>query len=313
MDDGVRKCVDEACLPVKIYHGHVLDLKDRVDCLFIPRYTSVSRREYVCPKFGGLPDMIRNAFTGLPQVIDVEVNLRKSKANASKAAIEVGKFFTGDIGKIKKAYKKAVADYKGFESKIKKGALPGEILDSYKEQCKASSKSNCEKFCRTNAGSTQYKKNKLNIALVGHSYNLYDNYINMDIILKLKKLGANIITIDMIDDHIIREKSNLLNKKTFWYFGTKVLGSVYHLLDRDDIGGIIYIMSFGCGIDSFVCDLSERKIRRDKSIPFIVLTIDEHSGEAGINTRIEAFMDMIGWRSCNESDLSPHGESIYMC
>ena len=39
-------------------------------------------------------------------------------------------------------------------------------------------------------------------------------------------------------------------------------------------------MSFGCGIDSFICDLVERAIRRNKNIPFIILTIDEHTGEA---------------------------------
>ena len=53
---------------------------------------------------------------------------------------------------------------------------------------------------------------------------------------------------------------------------------------------MIYVMSFGCGIDSFVCDLIERKMRRETDIPFIVLTLDEHSGEAGMNTRLEAFL-----------------------
>lgn len=286
MDDGARKCVDEACLPIKVYHGHVMDLKDKVDFLFIPRYTSISRNEYICPKFGGLPDMIRNTIAGLPKILDVEVNLRKSRANAIKAAIEAGRFFTSDTGKIKRAYKKAVADYKAFEAEIKRGSFPGEILDCRNKQPG-----------RAGEETGRNKRNKLNIAIIGHSYNIYDDYINMDVVIKLKKSGANIITIDMIDEDIIREKSNLLNKKTFWYFGTRALGSVYHLLGRDDLDGIIYIMSFGCGVDSFICDLAERKARREKSIPYMVLTIDEHSGEAGINTRLEAFMDMIGWRN----------------
>lgn len=312
MNDGVKKCVDEACLPVKIYHGHVMNLKDRVDYLFIPRYTSVSKREYVCPKFGGLPDMIRHTFTELPQIIDVEVNLRKSKVNAAKAAIEVGKYFTDDIRKIKKAYKKALTEYKHFRLKVKKGILPSEILDGCREQYEESNESGYISYGHKSSKSNQCEKNILNIALIGHSYNLYDNYVNMDIIPKLKRLGANIITIDMIDGRTIHENSNLLNKKIFWYFGTKVMGSIYHLLDRNDISGIIYVMSFGCGIDSFVCDLAERKIRRNKDIPFIVLTIDEHSGEAGLNTRIEAFIDMIRWRNSNESNFSPYGESIYL-
>jgi predicted nucleotide-binding protein (sugar kinase/HSP70/actin superfamily) len=36
LDDGVKSCVDEACLPVKLFHGHVINIKDKVDYLFIP-------------------------------------------------------------------------------------------------------------------------------------------------------------------------------------------------------------------------------------------------------------------------------------
>ena len=68
-------------------------------------------------------------------------------------------------------------------------------------------------------------------------------------------------------------------------------------------------MAFGCGIDSFVCDLIERKIRKDSKIPFIVLNIDEHSGEAGMNTRLEAFIDMIRWRNKNEDNVSAYGNT----
>ncbi|MEG3070548.1 MAG: hypothetical protein RQM92_06655 [Candidatus Syntrophopropionicum ammoniitolerans] len=31
-------------------------------------------------------------------------------------------------------------------------------------------------------------------------------------------------------------------------------------------------------------------------IPFLSLTLDEHTGEAGIMTRLEAFLDMVQWR-----------------
>ena len=61
----VLRCVLVNMSSGKIFHGHVISLKDKVDYLFIPRYTSVSRKEYVCPKFGGLPDMIRHTFTDL--------------------------------------------------------------------------------------------------------------------------------------------------------------------------------------------------------------------------------------------------------
>jgi len=144
----------------------------------------------------------------------------------------------------------------------------------------------------------------LNIVIIGHVYNVYDSFINMELIEKLRSNYINIITIDTMDINLINKKSRLLNKKMFWNFGRKALGCAFHILDRDDIDGVIYLMSFGCGIDSFVCDLVERKIRKNSDIPFIILTIDEHSGEAGMNTRIEAFIDMVRWRGKDEADVS---------
>jgi predicted nucleotide-binding protein (sugar kinase/HSP70/actin superfamily) len=293
LDEGVKTCVDEACLPVKVYHGHLASLKDKVDYLFIPRFTSISRNEYVCPKFGGLPDMVKSTFRDLPTVIDTEINLRKSKRNAYKAAYEIGSYLSKDKTRIRRAYKKALAAYRGYREQVKGGKLPSDILGSRKTV------------------SCGYSGKKLNVAVIGHVYNLYDSYTNMNLLDKLKEYGVNIITMDMFDEKSLAERTAVLHKRMFWNFGTKAMGSIFCILDRKDIDGIIYLMSFGCGVDSFVCDLAERQIRRNRDIPFTVLTIDEHSGEAGMNTRIEAFIDMIRWRNKDDHNLSPYGQ--YLC
>lgn len=299
LDAGVKNCVDEACLPVKLFHGHVLNIKGRVDYLFIPRYTSISKKEYICPKFGGLPDMVRNSLRNLPPIIDTEINLRKSKGNSLKAAMEIGLFFTDDRRSIRNAYNKAVYEYKKYRQKLSLGVLPNDILRGKSTLCVIKN----DKISPTSA----YSENKkLNIALIGHVYNVYDNFINMDLISKLRKNNINIITTENINRDVIREKSHQLNKRMFWNFGKKAIGTALHILDRDDIDGIIYVMSFGCGIDSFICDMAERRIRKNSNIPFIILTIDEHSGEAGMDTRIEAFIDMIRWREKNEGDISEY-------
>lgn len=289
LDEGVKSCVDEACLPVKIFHGHVLNLKDRVDYIFIPRYTSISKNEYVCPKFGGLPDMIRNTIPGLPGIIDTEINLRKKKSEGLKAAYEIGSLFCNNRKLIAKAYKKSLESYKDFRNQVKKGALPGDIIEK-----KLTALKKPDKFT-------------LNIAVIGHGYNIYDSYINMNLLQKLKKQNVNITTIDMISERIINQKAETLQKKMFWNFGRKAMGGVLDILDRNYMDGIIYLMSFGCGVDSFVCDLVERKIRQRSDLPFTVIMLDEHSGEAGLNTRIEAFIDMIRRRERNENNISAHG------
>jgi len=289
MDEGSKTCVDEACLPIKIFHGHVMNIKDKVDYLFIPRFTSVSRNEYICPKFGGLPDMVRHTVKDLPPIIDTEVNLRKSGKNALKAVYEVGGFFTENQNKIKQAYRRAVDSYREFHEKIKEGVLPCDILDKKLRTVK------------------KYDGRNLKIAVVGHGYNLYDGYANMNLLAKLIDKGAAIITVDMVDGETIKKHVEVLPKRLFWNFGRKAVGSSLHFLEREDIDGIIYLMAFGCGVDSFISDLVERRIRRNRDIPFIILTLDEHSGEAGMDTRLEAFVDMIRWRYRNEDNVSAYG------
>ncbi|MGI6777630.1 MAG: acyl-CoA dehydratase activase-related protein [Acetivibrionales bacterium] len=295
-DDGIKSCVDEACLPVKIFYGHVINLKDRVDYIFLPRFTSISRNEYICPKFGGIPDMIRHNIKGLPQIIDTEVNLRKSGRNSLKAALEIGGYFSNNKSEIKGAYKKAIDSYREFRKLVLLGNLPPDTVNS--TACDINIKG------KKQAGRVS---TELNIAVLGHVYNIYDSYTNMDMLKKLRNMNVNIITIEMIDESTINKFCESLNKKMFWNFGRKAFGSAGHLMERNDIDGIIYVMSFGCGIDSFVCDIIERKIRRTSTLPFMVLTIDEHSGEAGINTRLEAFIDMLRWRDKNEINLSAYG------
>lgn len=136
----------------------------------------------------------------------------------------------------------------------------------------------------------------MTIALVGHGYNIYDSYISMDLIEKLRNMGVRIVTPDNLTGTIIEEKSDELPKKMFWTLGKRMIGSAFHYMRSDRIDGIIHVASFGCGPDSFTGEIIERHLRRRRNIPFLNLTIDEHTGEAGIITRLEAYVDMIRWR-----------------
>lgn len=69
LDLGVKHCVDEACMPVKVFHGHVASLRDKCDAILIPRIMQIRKREYICPKFCGLPEMVVYNIPDLPAVI----------------------------------------------------------------------------------------------------------------------------------------------------------------------------------------------------------------------------------------------------
>lgn len=275
LDAGVKNCVNEACLPVKLFHGHVISLRDKVDYLFIPRFTSISRNEYICPKFGGLPDLVRHSIKDLPPLISTEINLRKSQQNAWKAAIQTGRFFTSSRQQIGKAFDKAISAQRLYEDGLK--------------------------------AVIEQQAGRLRVAVIGHPYLLNDKYAGMNLIEKLRKIGIEIITPDMVDEAVINKYAACLSKPVFWNYARIAIGSAFYMINECNIDGMIFVTSFGCGIDSFVCDLIERRIKRITDIPFIAVTIDEHSGEAGINTRLEAFLDMIEWRKTDDNNISTSG------
>ncbi|MDR5658675.1 acyl-CoA dehydratase activase-related protein [Serpentinicella sp. ANB-PHB4] len=290
LDLGVKNTVDEACLPVKIFHGHVLNLKDRVDVIFIPKVMSVYENEYICPKFCGLPEMVNHSIPGLPQIIDTEINFNRSRKSLKWTIYQFGRVITKNPIKIWNAYKKALEVYNQYREKIMDGNFPldGEINEVLTQK------------------NIKQKKN-IKVALLGHSYNIFDSYGSMNLIQKLLDQHIEVIVPEMMDFEEINHNVGQLEKKMFWSFGRKILGTAMHIAEKNEVDGVIYLSSFGCGIDSIIEDLSERKTRKSAEIPYLLITVDEHTGEAGVNTRLEAFLDMIEWRKRDENNLSAHG------
>lgn len=264
LNEGIKYCVDEACLPIKIFHGHVSTIKDKCDIIVIPRIMQLKEREFICPKFCGLPEMILNDIPNMPRAI-IEPIYATSKEKLYKWAKIAGKMIVNDNNKIKYAFNKALIEQNKYKTGIKNN------------------------------------KYKLNIALIGHPYNIYDNFINMNLVKKLNKLGIGVITEEFLDDDIIDKEVKSLYKRPFWTFGKNSYGFASYVAKSGIVDGIIYISSFSCGIDSVIIEFIKDKI---DDFPLMILKIDEQTGEAGIDTRIEAFFDMLERRVKYESNIS---------
>ena len=95
----------------------------------------------------------------------------------------------------------------------------------------------------------------------------------------------------------------------YWRAGRIAFGSARAFLDAKPVpvNGVIYIAAFSCGTDSIIGELVEREMRR-REMPFLAVNLDEHTGEAGMITRLEAFVDLIRWRKdTGEMHFSAHG------
>lgn len=264
LNEGIKYCVDEACLPIKIFHGHILDIKDKCDLLIIPRFMRVRSREFICPKFCGLPEMILCSIPNMPKVM-TEPIYATSERELYTWCKKLAKMITKDKRRINVAFNKALKEQRGTKFGIKDEGF------------------------------------KITIALVGHPYNLYDTFINMDIVKKLNKLGVGVITEEYVSEEQIKSEVNTLFKRPFWTFASNSYGFTTSIAKNKEIDGAIYISSFACGIDSVVIELIKDKI---KDFPLLVLKVDEHTGEGGVDTRIEAFIDMIERKNNNENNIS---------
>ena len=61
---------------------------------------------------------------------------------------------------------------------------------------------------------------------------------------------------------------------------------------RKEIDGVVFLISFACGPDSLISELIMRDMKV-VGLPFLEITMDEHSGEAGLLTRVESFVEMV--------------------
>ena len=80
--------------------------------------------------------------------------------------------------------------------------------------------------------------------------------------------------------------------KAYWTYEEEVVGAGGHYLGNN-ADGVIGIMTFGCGPDSLIMDTVRREASRLRTTAFMSLTLEEHTAETGVVTRLEAFLEMI--------------------
>ena len=130
------------------------------------------------------------------------------------------------------------------------------------------------------------------IGLLGYIYNVYDPFISMEIIKRLREMKVRIITFDMLSEEELLRYRATNTRPIFWTFADKLYQAAHVMIRDEGVDGLIHITAFGCGPDSVVGKEIEHDFA-DSGVPFMTLRIDEHTGENHLQTRIEAFTDMI--------------------
>jgi predicted nucleotide-binding protein (sugar kinase/HSP70/actin superfamily) len=88
------------------------------------------------------------------------------------------------------------------------------------------------------------------------------------------------------------EESQIFNNM-YWYYGQQDMKAASYLKNEDNVF-ITFISNFSCAPDSFMLHYIKWMMGIK---PFLILELDSHSADAGIDTRVEAFLDIIdGYR-----------------
>lgn len=255
---GSSIAIDETCLSLKVFFGHVRSLIGRCDYILIPRVSNLGRSREMCPRFEALYDLTRNAFRKEKQeFIPYDVDVKEGKTEEA-AFISLGV----SLGATHRASKKAYAAARKDAERLWK--------DRIKRQ------------------NGLFAEDGLKILIAAHSYVIEDPYMGRPITSYLEKHGAVPLHADVVDREDALKNSKELSPTCKWEMSRELLGSIQ--MNKSRVDGIILLSTFPCGSDAMVHDLL---LRRLSGIPMLTLVLDGQSGTAGLETRLESFLDII--------------------
>ncbi len=125
----------------------------------------------------------------------------------------------------------------------------------------------------------------MTIGLLGRSYVVCDRWASMDLVEKLHALGCNVIR----EDDLGATQFYPEDQELHFTLSARTFQAARQMNARPDIDGLIFQIPFNCGPDG---DIAGELIAEAKK-PFLTLVVDELTGQEGLQTRLEAFLDVL--------------------
>jgi len=290
---GLARLVAETCLPVKIYAGHVCWLRDQgVDCVFIPAIRSVEEGAYNCGKFLGLPDLMKAVVENCPPLLEIDIDVPRGQRELQKAIYGLGRRFTWNPLKVKEAAQAAWQAHLDYQAKMRTGLTPLEVIEGLEVRGYSMTSPQAPNLSALHTITPNPLTPNLTIAVVGHPYCVYDTFMNHDLLDKLRKMNIRVLTYEMAPADGIEAGIKRLSGAKYWTYEGEVVGAAGYYFQDSQVDGVIAVAVFACGPDSTMLDVVRRVAKREQQ-RYMSLILDEHTAEAGLVTRLEAFVDML--------------------
>ncbi len=266
--DGIDKQQASFCYPAELAHGFLQGLINlKPDYIFLPHITegndsSGNKYNKTCVLLQSEPYYLKSTFKeslGEIKLLTPVFNFSKGYENSETAfvnlVIELGKNKSDAESAFRFALLQLNQMFADFSSHGKKAIRE---LES--------------------------DPTKIGIVLFGRSYNAFAKEANLGIPQKFSSRNILLIPHDFIPSGNLESGENM-----YWWAGNQILRSARFVKTHNQLFGT-YITNFSCGPDSMIIPYF-RKIMGNK--PSLTLELDSHSADAGLNTRIEAALDII--------------------
>ena len=283
-EEGVQQETAAFCHPVELSHGYMYDLLNNYeyDYIFLPHVRGLyvengADESMLCPMAQAEPYYLSSVWKELKKdnVFSPVLSFKHGYETAQKEFINMGHKLGISQSESKLAYQKAVKNQKDFEKKLKE--MGSEVLEYLEDNPEEKA-----------------------VVLFGRPYNAFVSEANMGIPHKFASRGELILSFDMLplDD---REVSD----KMYWSMGQMIMKGANFVSEHPSLYGA-YITNFSCGPDSFLISYFREE---NGSKPSLTLELDSHTADAGLNTRIEAFLDVVdSYRKLQKNKSFPKDE-----
>jgi predicted CoA-substrate-specific enzyme activase len=263
--------LSDFCYPLKLALGHAMYcIKHENLPVILPFHIQDTANpnalnSYFCPLSQAFPSILKSALgynnINAENIICPIVDFSKSDDfNVKQLEQTIGKSFGISAKKIKHAFRFSCQ----YDIDTKK-----ELRDYGKT------------FIETrNTGKPRF-------VILGRGYNILDQNINLGLPSTIARYGYEVIPMDILP--VIREDITEDYKDMYWSYGQKIVVASKYIKERTDIFPI-FLSNFSCGPDSFLLNTFE-EIMGNK--PSLILELDEHGGDAGYMTRLEAYFDRV--------------------
>ncbi len=267
VDRAVELSYSDLCFPMKLIYAHAESLKGRVDYVLFPSCIRLGLKDgeenqkYSCPLNQAAPFIVRE-----------NLNL------GEKMLIPFVDFSNGDEDVIENLTRVAVE--MGFQKRHGRAAAVAgvESLRAFEKALQDKGRQLLQHIHQTG---------QIGVVVISRSYMFQDPGANQNIANELAKLGVVPVPIDYLPLSSVDPKK--YSDRPYWMYESKFIQAADIIHTDPQLYGLV-LTNFGCGPNSFILPVVHDIMG---SKPLTELEVDEHAAEAGIITRLEAFVDTI--------------------